>query len=72
LLLQTHCQWFMQDGASCCGLSAWHFRLACHLKPFSWSFHMWTELPLNSPDLRINPCDCFLQRKIFFWKSCKH
>jgi hypothetical protein len=22
LLLQTHCQWFMQDGASCCGLSA--------------------------------------------------
>jgi hypothetical protein len=31
--------------SECCfGLSAWHFRLACHLKPISWSFRMWTEL----------------------------
>jgi hypothetical protein len=47
LPLQT--QWFMQDRAGphseCCfGLSAWHFQLACYLKPISWSFHMWTEL----------------------------
>jgi hypothetical protein len=28
----------------CFGLSAWQFRLACHLKPISWLFPMWTEL----------------------------
>jgi hypothetical protein len=48
--------WSQATHSECCfGLSAWQFRLACHLKPISWTFPMWTDL---TPDL--NPCDYFL------------
>jgi hypothetical protein len=40
-----HAGWSQAAHSECCfGLSAWHFRLARHLKPISLSFRMWTEL----------------------------
>jgi hypothetical protein len=37
--------WSQAAHSECCfRLSAWQFRLACHLNPISWSFCMWTEL----------------------------
>jgi hypothetical protein len=37
--------WSQATHSECCfGFSARYFRLACHLKPISWSFRMWTEL----------------------------
>jgi hypothetical protein len=41
----VHAGWGHAAYSECCfGLSAWHFQLACLLKPISWSFCMWTEL----------------------------
>jgi hypothetical protein len=42
--LRLHTQWFMQDGARPHTPNVLDFRLACHLKPVSWSCCMWTEL----------------------------
>jgi hypothetical protein len=67
----VHAGWSQAACSECSfGLSAWYFRLVCHLKPIFWSFHIWTELPWNSRDL--NPCDCYLwgfrKEKIFLKK----
>jgi hypothetical protein len=41
----VHVGWSQAAHSECCfGLSAWHFTLACHLKPISSLFSMWTEL----------------------------